>query len=167
MHFTKTTIALLATLSPALVAASPVSTANDEHTSSNPANVFQRTITKRNNVSVACGLWATVNFGDAGDGLGEDADEVPVGPRSCNRIGCYDTSGVYVCNDQDVEIVIPMSEAIDQVNYLKDTCGAADGDFGSGQVFSDSYGGYNGELPRWPYSTLRKDGYKTVISDNR
>lgn len=97
---------------------------------------------KRDNVGVACGLWSTGKAYDIGSGLGEDADEVTVAANSCGRIGCYDTSGVYVCNDQDVEITIPMDEAIAQVDYLNLLCRGGENTV-SGQVFSDSYGGYN------------------------
>ena len=142
MHRKAQSAAILATLSAVLVTASPIK----RDFSRNPADILRRHLVKRNNVGVACGLWATSNWADTGKGLGEDADEVTIGPNSCGRIGCYDTSGVYVCNDQGVEITIPMQEAIDQVDYLKEICMDGSGEgyyYVSGQVFSDSYGGYN------------------------
>lgn len=107
---------------------------------------------KRDNTSVGCGLWATANWSDVGKGLGEDtSDDLTIAAQSCGRIGCYDTSGVYICNDQDVDIAIPMSEAVEQKDFLKDIClehGQGEGYYAvSGQVFSDNYGGYN--LSMW------------------
>ena len=140
-------LALLATAFSALAAASPLRFP-DAQTTNNPRQAVRRALMKRGNTSVACGLWATANWSDVGDGLGEDStDDITVGPQSCARIGCYDTSGVYICNDQDVEITIPMEEAVAQKDFLNDLChksGQGEGYYAvSGQVFSDNYGGYN------------------------
>lgn len=123
MSFKAQSLALLATtICSVLVTASPIRKPTDNPMSTNPANVLRRAIQKRDNTGVACGLWATSNWADTGKNLGEDADEVTISAGECGRIGCYDTSGVYICNDQDVEITIPMEEAIDQVDFLKDLC---------------------------------------------
>ncbi|KAK3680950.1 hypothetical protein LTR37_021006 [Vermiconidia calcicola] len=112
-----------------------------------PKFAARQSLAKREVTGIACGLYSTGNEADIGEGLGEDADTITVAPRSCNRIGCYDTSGVSICNDQDADLSFPMQEAIDNMNFLKGVChGPASGEgyyYISGQMFITDHGGYN------------------------
>lgn len=99
-------------------------------------------LARRDNTAVSCGTWATANAGDAGRGLGSNGDDaVFVAAGACGRVGCYDTSGVYVCNDQSDDLAFGMDEVVAQVAWLKEVCGEHGAV--SGQVFSEEHGGYN------------------------
>ena len=66
-------------------------------------------------------------------------------------MGCQNTSGAYVCNDQDTDISVPLAEVIQALQLIDGTChqsdqGTAsldDNNALSGQAFVDNYGGYN------------------------
>ncbi|KAK3709709.1 hypothetical protein LTR37_010736 [Vermiconidia calcicola] len=74
---------------------------------------------------VICGLYPSADIANNGENLRNLEDkggDVTVSANSCNRIGCFNTSGVYVCNDNDEDITIPMSEATEQMLYLMSIC---------------------------------------------
>ena len=61
-----------------------------------------------------CGLWASTDNIDPStniDNLWAKYDKVTLPARSCGRVGCYNTSGVYICTDQDKDIFVPVYEA--------------------------------------------------------
>lgn len=83
---------------------------------------------------------------DLGRNLGEDggSDMADVPANSCSRVGCFGTSGVYVCNDQDVAISIPMDEIVENEPYMGLACHRGNGGQPvSGQMFVSDHGGYN------------------------
>lgn len=57
----------------------------------------------------------------------------------------------YVCNDQDVDLDVPMNEVVTHIRYIHDICLAAnqgDGEAkGSGRVVTTDRNGYNGMFP--------------------
>ena len=50
-----------------------------------------------------------------------------------------------MCNDQDVDLDVPMSEVVDQISYLANVCMTKDSaqDIGSGRVTTTDRNGYN------------------------
>lgn len=80
-------------------------------TSVNPRAVHKRDVT-----GLACGLWATADNVDTAQNSANLNQKgglaVPVAANGCNRVACYDTSGMYVCNDQDADITVPMNASI-------------------------------------------------------
>ncbi|KAK5169796.1 uncharacterized protein LTR77_005774 [Saxophila tyrrhenica] len=136
-------LALYAAAASTLVTASPVS-------------INARSLQKRTAVTeLKCGLWATADEADTEQNWenfvisveGESAGPVAVPANSCSRIGCSNTSGVYVCNDQDSDIELDMGDITPVMKGLMDTCGYHDDKTYevpiSGQIFVDANGGYN------------------------
>jgi hypothetical protein len=105
-------------------------------------------LTKRIAVTgLSCGVWSTADISDTienNDNFKSKGGTVVVSANSCARIGCYNTSGAYVCNDQGVEITIDMSEITEVMDGLISTCYTGGDTYGiSGQMFMDTNGGYN------------------------
>lgn len=121
---------------------------------------------RRDVTAVTCGHYATADVYDAdknNQNLEDKDGTFPVGAGgSCNRIGCYDTSYVpnrigarwelanlcnsafYVCNDQDVDIAVTYSEAVDLAYLIAGICDPdQSADHWSGQIFTTNLGGYN------------------------
>ncbi|KAK3680627.1 hypothetical protein LTR37_021133 [Vermiconidia calcicola] len=128
----------------ALVHASPI--AKEDVQSMNAANLVVRNLlVKRSVTGVSCGQFATADEYDARDSAYElqfKAGNAEFPSKGCSRVGCYDTSGFYVCNDQDVAISVPLLEVGTALSYVAKTC---TGDIKgiSGQAFVDTFGGFN------------------------
>lgn len=117
-----------------------------------------------------CGVYASADSGNLGD-VHDDVDGwdgcASVSPGTCHRIGCKNTSGLFVCNgmwkqktsctfsrvealsnghvsppDQDVEICVPYADAVNIGMVGWWTCVRSGGPL-SYQVFSTNEGGYN------------------------
>ncbi|KAK5170894.1 uncharacterized protein LTR77_004038 [Saxophila tyrrhenica] len=145
--FTKAhTVAMAAAAFSNIVAASPITL--------NATMMMDGLLMKRDLSEVICGFypsadgWETENKNEP-NLRGKGDQNVHVAAGSCSRVGCYNTSGVYVCNDQDSDLDVPMNEVVDLLDYLGQIClhkktddGGQDGN-GSGRVTTTDRGGYN------------------------
>ena len=125
------------------VEASPVTNANRPRLIPNGRSLNPRHLGKRAITGVSCGGFSTASPGDTSTNMANlNSGEATVSANSCNRIGCYNTSGVYICNDQAVDITIAITDATTITNYIYETC-ISNGEGLSGQMFTDANGGYN------------------------
>jgi hypothetical protein len=53
--------------------------------------------------------------------------------KSCRRLACHNTSGVYICNDDDKDLSIPCHELAQLSNYISNQC--CEGGFSNVDVF--------------------------------
>ncbi|KAK3715564.1 hypothetical protein LTR37_007052 [Vermiconidia calcicola] len=146
MHSNVQTLAVGAAVLSALVDCSPI------HNTIAPFSLQGRNLVKRGVTEVICGIYPSVDvYDDLGTGgrLADKGDQnVLVAANSCNRVGYWDTSGVYVCNDQSVDLNVPMSKVVELHNYMQKIClaspdGSDSQENGSGRVTTDEYGGFN------------------------
>ena len=127
-----------------LVHSSPVSM--QQMRNANPANIATRNLfEKRSVTNIACGLFSSADVDDTSENIANlknKGGNAAVPANSCSRVGCYNTSGAYVCNDQDSDISVPLSEVSNVLNFITSTC-IGSNEAESGQAFVDTYGGYN------------------------
>ncbi|KAK5166906.1 uncharacterized protein LTR77_007635 [Saxophila tyrrhenica] len=146
MHSKMPSAVLFSTLFGVLVGCSPVTL--DAVRMDAPVSLNDRSLRKRTSVTgLTCGNWATADIAYTNkniENLGQKDDPVSIPANSCGRVGCYNSSGVYICNDQDVDIEIQMGEVVEVLTQLSETCYVGHSPYGiSGQIFMDSLGGYN------------------------
>lgn len=128
----------------AFVEASPVAI---QQRSPNPQYLAKRSFT-----GVACGLFSTGAGKDIAENLriiqGQSDGTADVPGHMCSRMACTNTSGAYLCNDNDDDISVPLSEVAEYLatadTYCRPSSGVPDDDVMSGQVFTD--GNYNVEI---------------------
>ncbi|KAJ0120845.1 hypothetical protein J7T55_015580 [Diaporthe amygdali] len=68
----------------------------------------------------------------------KDADtKWDIGPKACNRVTCWDTTAIYVCNDNDHQITVTGKDISITTVYIRNhCCGATGQSFISGQQFT-------------------------------
>ncbi|KAJ0125051.1 hypothetical protein J7T55_006395 [Diaporthe amygdali] len=76
---------------------------------------------------------------------GKIADKVwTIGPNSCHRVHCYDTSGIYVCNDNSKEMRVAGHMVAKGVKCITDNCctvSTVNNNFSKGQSGQKFYRG--------------------------
>lgn len=101
---------------------------------------------KRDILDTVCGSFPSVANNDASDikytVRGRNGDE-EIPAKSCLRLKCKGKSGLFVCNDQDVDIEVPSDDVIEITKYGTLTCRKTKGANYSYQVFTSNQGGYN------------------------
>ena len=100
--------------------------------------------------NILCGKYGTAqsqNSYDMIDDLNNDsAEDIPAG--GCRRFGCYNTSGIYVCNGNGNVITVTHADVAAYARLILDICG---GDAStavpvSGQAFTKDKGGYVSQI---------------------
>ena len=82
-----------------------------------------RAMAKRAITGIDCGLYSTADHLDTHTNmknLGKKDGSATITANSCNRVGCYNTSGVYVCNDTSEDMDIPFDEIARQIQWIRD-----------------------------------------------
>ncbi|KAK5166039.1 uncharacterized protein LTR77_008300 [Saxophila tyrrhenica] len=136
-------LALWATTLVAFVNANPTPT----KTRRSSFNNLSKRRMKDSLTGVTCGLWATGTWDDSWDAIdmattdeatGEYKTTIVAPAQSCSRLGCINNSGIYVCNDQDVDVDVDPFELEDSAQSLISNCQTYWGydiDAVSGQAF--------------------------------
>jgi len=139
MHSPKKSLALSAAALSTVALGSPVTFA-----------LTPRGLVRRDLTEVTCGLYASADAPDTGsknlvDIAQRFGQNLNVAAHTCHRIACVNTSGVYVCNDQDVDIDMPYQDTFAALDYLFKACGGGPGspDGISGRVKDSQHGGFN------------------------
>ncbi|KAK3710743.1 hypothetical protein LTR37_010162 [Vermiconidia calcicola] len=130
----------------ALAAASAV-----PRTSPNANALAARRLQKRYNehslTSISCGLYSSADTVDTSHNIDNlnNGNEKPIAAGTCNRIGCFNTSGVYVCNDNAEDITVTNADGSAFAGLIAGVCyNGGEGHHPlSGQAFTSDQGGYN------------------------
>jgi hypothetical protein len=129
------------------------------------SHLRKRYDTVHNLASISCGGFSSADTVDTSKNVGNlnTGSEASVAAHSCIRVGCYNTSGVYLCNDgyrrkrsklietfadfdSDSDLTILTSDVSAFAGLISAVC---DGDEGeghhpvNGQAFTSDQGGYN------------------------
>ncbi|KAK5163345.1 uncharacterized protein LTR77_010718 [Saxophila tyrrhenica] len=134
-----------------LALAAAIAVPPSSHSSPDPRALAKRILQKRYNThtltSISCGGYSTADTVDTGKNINNlnNGDEKTVAAGTCNRIGCYNTSGVYVCNDNDFDITFTGADGSAFAGLILGVC--YDGGEGhhpvSGQAFTSDNDGFN------------------------
>ncbi|KAK5168450.1 uncharacterized protein LTR77_007020 [Saxophila tyrrhenica] len=141
MHFSIRSVALIAAVGSAVVESSPLRTG--KLGSSNAFLAAKRALEKRD--ITLCNGWAPADQIDIAAVWApwtNSGDTATVAAGACSRVGCSEASGIYVCNDQSVDIEVDLGDVGSLASDIKNTC--YDGPSGmhegfSGQLFTDGY----------------------------
>ncbi|KAK7731817.1 hypothetical protein SLS53_008638 [Cytospora paraplurivora] len=110
----------------ALVAGAPAPTSGDpSHASSTTPDLEARGDTI--NGMHYCGIFANADSSDAAalvSSLGGDKkkDEYSIASHGCKRVACHNTSGVYVCNDNNHKITVSGASVANAAAYINKHC---------------------------------------------
>ncbi|ROV97401.1 hypothetical protein VMCG_06924 [Cytospora schulzeri] len=114
----------------ALVASAPTSATEESSNNSTVPN-----LEARSNEIVGehyCGVFANADSNNAKSlvqSLGSDKtnNKYSIGAHGCYRVACHNTSGVYVCNDNDFELIVNGKDVANAADYItRHCCYAAD-----------------------------------------
>ncbi|KAL1883344.1 hypothetical protein Daus18300_000402 [Diaporthe australafricana] len=110
--------------------------------STNEESTIERRAYGHGTGRVICGRFANADGPMAKDLIrsleNKDKDKTwDVGPGACNRVTCWDTSAIYVCNDNKFKITVRGEEVAQSLGYIrKNCCNKNDKSFLAGQQFT-------------------------------
>ncbi|KAI3390634.1 hypothetical protein diail_9013, partial [Diaporthe ilicicola] len=96
------------------------------------SNTTESTIERRSGYGhgegrVICGLYANADYvmiADLSHSLeNKDKDRTwDIGPKACNRVTCWDTSAIYICNDNEHQITVTGPEISKATRWIRYHC---------------------------------------------
>ncbi|KUI60982.1 hypothetical protein VP1G_08174 [Cytospora mali] len=74
-----------------------------------------------------CGVFANADAGNAKDLISQLSgnmkdDKFAIAAHGCYRVACHNTSGVYVCNDNNSELTVSGSDVANAATYIDKHC---------------------------------------------
>ncbi|KAK1750507.1 hypothetical protein QBC47DRAFT_118296 [Echria macrotheca] len=89
---------------------------------------------------INCGIYNTADRPNAiqiNFDLAENVNTCTTPPKTCRRHACWNTSGVFICNDSDLNVTLECGTVARFAGIIIDDCCRGKGAGLSGQVFSD------------------------------
>ncbi|KAK5173271.1 uncharacterized protein LTR77_001952 [Saxophila tyrrhenica] len=76
-------------------------------------------------IDITCGLWATAIRADADEAIHQvtaNGGAINAIKQTCSRLACVGTSGLYVCNDQEEDVLVQLEDLFSPSSQLVQSC---------------------------------------------